>query len=121
MLYNNIYLELLFSLSQCLSCDKFGFWNIDPDSITRAWRSPVSFLALTIMQKKGVQISSTTLNLRFMQNAKIRQEQRETEVSQVKIQNKEQWHLDTPEEWVESRNRTDGASQKRVTFASSVP
>lgn len=95
--------------------------NVEVTVLVLGARLLASFSTLTIMQKKGVQISSTTLNLRFMQNAKIQQEQRETEISQVNIQNEEQWHLNASEGWMESRSRTDSASQKRVTSASNSP
>ncbi|GJJ12378.1 hypothetical protein Clacol_006619 [Clathrus columnatus] len=64
------------------------------------------------MQQKGVHISSTTLGLRFMQNAKVKQEQRQTEVARVKIQSEEQWHLETPEELGESSKHTDDNAKR---------
>lgn len=70
------------------------------------------------MQKKTVQISSTTLGLRFMQHAKIRQERRETEVAQAKVVNEEQWHLATGEwETPSSNSHHADRNQKRVIFS----
>ncbi|KAF8590848.1 hypothetical protein K439DRAFT_1611763 [Ramaria rubella] len=66
------------------------------------------------MEKKPGQISSNTLNLRFMQNAARANEEREAEAARAKIRTEEEWELapHLRERWaVESR--TDG--QRRVS------